>query len=58
MVMKRDKRRHYLYSKYGKEKEDGENYTVKNVSFFRYRKVCLSEQIRDYKMVETAIRTE
>jgi hypothetical protein len=56
--MKRDKRLHYLYSKYGKEKENGENYTVKSVIFFRYRKVCLSEQIRDNQMVETAIRTE
>jgi len=56
--MKHDKRRHYLYSKYRKEKEDGESYTVRSVSFFIYRKVCLSEQIRDYQMVETAIRTE
>jgi hypothetical protein len=56
--MKRDKRRHYLYSTYRKEQEDGESYTLRSVSFFRYREICLTEQIRDYQMVETAIGTE
>jgi len=57
-VTKRDKRRHYLYSKYSKEQKNGESYTLRSVRFFRYRKVCLSEQIRDCQMVETTIRTD
>jgi hypothetical protein len=56
--MKLDIRRHYLYSKYRKEQEGGESYTLRSVSFLSDRKVYLSEQIRDFQMVETAVRTE
>jgi len=56
--MKLDIRRHYLHSKYRKEQEDGESYKLRSVSFFSERKVYLSEQIRDFQMVETAIRPE